>query len=344
MNNNKKVIVTGGLGYIGSHTVIELHNAGYVPIIIDNLSNASISTLDSIEKIINYRPVFYQFDLTDYVACKNFFEEYPDVENLIHFAAHKAVNESVINPLKYYHNNLTSIINILECTKSNKNINIVFSSSCTVYGQPDNLPVTELTVLKTPESPYGNTKKIGEEIFKEAANVYSNLKVISLRYFNPVGAHSSALIGELPNGVPQNLMPFITQSAVGKLPPIKIFGNDYSTEDGTCIRDYIHVVDLAKAHVKSIEYFDSMIDISYDVFNVGTGKGTSVLELITAFEDVNDLILDYKITDRRPGDIEKIYASVDKAKSTLNWESELNLADIVKSAWNWEIRLKQTKI
>ena len=341
---NKKILVTGGLGYIGSHTVVELHEAGYVPVIIDNLSNTNIQVLDNIEKIIKYRPAFHQFDLSDFQDCNNFFADHTEIENIIHFAAHKAVNESVNDPLKYYFNNLNSISNILKSTHSLNKINIVFSSSCTVYGQPELLPVTELTYLKTPESPYANTKRIGEEIFKDSAEAYSNLKVLSLRYFNPVGAHSSSFIGELPCGTPQNLMPYITQSAIGKLPPIKVFGNDYNTLDGSCIRDYIHVVDLAKAHVKAIEYFEKMNNLSYDVFNIGTGIGTSVLELINTFKKENNVNLNYSISDRRLGDIEKIYASVDKAKNTLNWQSHLNLADIVKSAWNWEVRLNQTNI
>ncbi|MGE8378467.1 MAG: UDP-glucose 4-epimerase GalE, partial [Sphingobacterium sp.] len=275
---SKKILVTGGTGYIGSHTVVELHQAGYIPVIVDDLSNSNIKILDQIEKIIGIKPEFHQFDLCDSNKVNEFVKNNSDISGIIHFAASKAVGESVQNPLKYYHNNFFSLINILESYR-NKPINFVFSSSCTVYGEPDYLPVNESAPVKKATSPYGNTKQIAEEILEETATAYDNYNIIALRYFNPVGAHESALIGELPNGVPQNLLPFITQTAIGKREKLTVFGDDYDTPDGSCVRDYIHVVDLAKAHVAAIKLLEKgNPNGKYDVFNVGTGNGYSVLE------------------------------------------------------------------
>lgn len=332
-----KILVTGGIGYIGSHTVVELHNAGYDLIIVDNLSNSNIKILDQLAQITGERHEFIELDLQDANAVDRFAENNRDITGIIHFAAYKAVGESVAEPLKYYKNNFYGLINLLTAYP---NTNFVFSSSCTVYGQPDNLPVTEDSEVKKAESPYGNTKQIAEEILVETAKVTKGLNVIALRYFNPVGAHKSALIGELPNGVPQNLVPFITQSAIGKRGPIQVFGNDYDTVDGSAVRDYIHVVDLAKAHVAAIKRLeDGKVD-SYDVFNLGTGKGSSVLEIINAFENSTGEKLDYKIAPRREGDIEKIYGDVKKSKEVLGWQTELDLNEMMRSAWQWEKHIK----
>src|SRR5690606_25472750 len=277
-----KILVTGGTGYIGSHTVVELQNAGYTPVVVDNLSNSNVGVLDQIGKITGAKPEFHNFDLCDEEAVRRFVADQPDITGVIHFAAYKAVGESVQQPLKYYHNNFFSLINLLNAYRD-KPVNFVFSSSCTVYGQPDNLPVDEAAPVKKAESPYGNTKQVAEEILIETASVNKNYNIVSLRYFNPVGAHKSALIGELPNGVPQNLVPYITQTAIGKREKITVFGNDYNTVDGSCIRDYIHVVDLAKAHVAAIKRMeDGRSSANYEVYNIGTGKGTSVLEIIHA--------------------------------------------------------------
>jgi len=330
----KKILVTGGTGYIGSHTVVELINAGYEPVIIDNLSNSSLQILDQIEKITGVKPAFYNFDLCDEQKTLEFVQNHPGIEGVIHFAAFKSVGESVSQPLKYYKNNIYSLINLLESV-SDRRINFVFSSSCTVYGEPDSLPVNEQAPVKKAESPYGNTKQIAEEILAEASSVNKNLKVIALRYFNPVGAHSSALIGELPIGVPQNLVPFITQAAIGKRGNIIVFGDDYNTPDGTCIRDYIHVVDLAKAHVAAIKKLESD-SLQYDVYNIGTGRGNSVMEVIHAFEQANGQKLNYSIGPRRPGDIIQIYGDVSKAERELSWKAELGLLEMMSSAWNWE--------
>jgi len=334
-----KILVTGGTGYIGSHTVVELHNAGYEVIVIDDLSNSSIKILDQIEAIIGIKPEFHQFDLCDTQKVNEFAAKYNDITGIIHFAAFKAVGESVKQPLKYYRNNFFSLINLL--TAFNRKINFVFSSSCTVYGQPDNLPVTELEKVKQAESPYGNTKQIAEEILVETAAVTPDLNVIALRYFNPVGAHKTALIGELPNGVPANLVPFITQSAIGKRGPITVYGDNYNTPDGSAIRDYIHVVDLAKAHVAAIKRMEEeKADTNYEVFNIGTGKGSSVLEIINAFESSTGEKLNYQIGPRREGDVEKIYGDVTKSKELLGWQTELDVNEMMRSAWEWEKYIK----
>lgn len=334
-----KILVTGGTGYIGSHTVVELHNAGYEVVIVDDLSNSSIKILDQIEAIIGIKPEFHQFDLCDTQKVNDFAAKHTDITGIIHFAAFKAVGESVEKPLKYYRNNFFSLINLLGVF--NKNIDFVFSSSCTVYGQPDSLPVTEAEKVKPAESPYGNTKQIAEEILVETAAVTPALNIVALRYFNPVGAHKSALIGELPNGVPANLVPFITQSAIGKRGPITVHGNDYNTPDGSAIRDYIHVVDLAKAHVAAIKRLEEKKSSSnYEVFNIGTGKGSSVLEIINAFESSTGEKLNYQIGPRRGGDIEKIYGDVSKSKELLGWQTELDLNEMMRSAWEWEKYIK----
>ncbi|WP_129718123.1 UDP-glucose 4-epimerase GalE [Pedobacter sp. SYP-B3415] len=334
-----KILVTGGTGYIGSHTVVELHQAGYEVLIVDDLSNSNIRILDQIEAIIGKKPLFFQFDLCDEQMVKAFAEQNADISGVIHFAASKAVGESVEKPLKYYRNNFFSLINLLQAF--NSRLNFVFSSSCTVYGQPDQLPVNESAPVKKAESPYGNTKQIAEEILAETCAVSPDLNVISLRYFNPVGAHKSALIGELPNGVPQNLVPFITQSAIGKRGPITVYGNDYNTPDGSAIRDYIHVVDLAKAHVAALKRMEEgRSEGNYEVFNVGTGKGSSVLEIIAAFESSTGEKLNYQIGPRREGDIEQIYGSVDKSAEKLGWKAELGIEEMMRSAWEWEKYIK----
>lgn len=335
-----KILVTGGTGYIGSHTVVELQQAGYTPVIVDNLSNSNVQVLDQIEKITGQKPEFYQFDLCDETRVREFVARHPDISGIIHFAAYKAVGESVQQPLKYYHNNFFSLINLLN-VYAGKPINFVFSSSCTVYGQPDQLPVTEHAPVKKAESPYGNTKQIAEEILSETATAYDNYHIISLRYFNPVGAHESVLIGELPLGVPQNLVPFITQSAVGKRGPITVFGDDYDTPDGSAIRDYIHVVDLAKAHVAAIRLLEQgNPNGRYDVFNIGTGRGYSVLEVIRAFEAATGVQLEYQIGARRAGDVEKVWGDVSKSTAELGWKAELGIEEMMRSAWKWEQYLK----
>lgn len=332
-----KILVTGGTGYIGSHTVVELFEAGYEVIVIDDFSNSDPKILDQIEKISGKKPEFQKLDLCKEDDVKAFAIQHQDIAGIIHFAASKAVGESVQNPLKYYRNNFYSLINVL--TAFNSKIKLVFSSSCTVYGQPDSLPVTENAPVKKAESPYGNTKQIAEEILQETCAVNPNLKVVVLRYFNPVGAHKSALIGELPIGVPQNLVPFITQSAIGKRGPITVYGNDYNTPDGSAIRDYIHVVDLAKAHVAAIKRLENNTE-NYEVFNVGTGKGSSVLEIINAFEFATGQKLAYKIGDRREGDIEQTYGDVSLSNTILGWKAELDLNEMMSSAWNWEKYLR----
>ncbi|NGM66606.1 UDP-glucose 4-epimerase GalE [Sphingobacterium sp. SGR-19] len=339
-----KILVTGGTGYIGSHTVVELHNAGYTPVIIDNLSNSNIQILDQIDKIIGVRPEFHQFDLCNEADVRAFVQENPDITGIIHFAASKAVGESVEKPLKYYHNNFFSLINLLNAYQG-KNINFVFSSSCTVYGEPDTLPVTESAPVKKAASPYGNTKQIAEEILEETAGAYDNYNIIALRYFNPVGAHVSALIGELPIGVPQNLLPFITQTASGKREKLTVFGGDYDTPDGSCIRDYIHVVDLAKAHVAAIRLLEKgNPNGNYDVFNVGTGNGYSVLEAIAAFEKVSGQKLNYVVGPRRHGDIIKVWGDVTKSSEQLGWRAELGIDEMMASAWKWEKYLQENPI
>ncbi|MDI9338672.1 MAG: UDP-glucose 4-epimerase GalE [Alphaproteobacteria bacterium] len=336
----KKILVTGGLGFIGSHTTIELIASGYDVVIVDDLSNSELFILDNITKIAGVKPNFYQVDVCDTEKLNNIFLKEKNIAAVIHFAASKSVGESVQYPLKYYRNNLLSLINLLECMQQFQISNIVFSSSCTVYGQPDVLPVTEATPFKPALSAYGSTKQMGEDIL-EKTTATGHIKAISLRYFNPVGAHESALLGELPVGVPNNIMPFITQTAIGKREKITVFGNDYNTPDGTCIRDYIHVVDLAKAHVISCyRLLQNKSSENCEVFNIGTGNGISVLELINAFEKYNNLKLNYIIGNRRPGDSEKIYANASKSKEILGWQTQKNIDDMVRDAWRWEQKLK----
>ena len=341
-----KILVTGGLGYIGSHTVVELHNQGLEVIIVDDLSNTSLDVLQRINKITNSSINYVNLDLKNIEATKIFISENNDIDGVIHFAASKAVGESVENPLKYYTNNLFSLTNLLnELNDLNKEINFIFSSSATVYGNPEIVPITESEPIKKAESPYGNTKQIGEEIIKDLVYSNSNFKAISLRYFNPIGAHSSAMIGELPIGVPQNLVPFITQTAIGLRKELTVFGNDYPTSDGSCLRDYIHVMDLAKAHIKSLYKLINNEDKSYyDTFNIGTGKGTSVLELIKCFENVTENKLTFKIGDRREGDVAECFADVSKANKILNWKSELSIKDSLLSSWNWEKNINNEKL
>jgi UDP-glucose 4-epimerase len=336
-----KILVTGGTGYIGSHTVVELQKAGYEVVIVDNLDNSSIQIIDQITQITGIKPEFHELDLCDEAKTVDLIKSNPDISGVIHFAAHKAVGESVQQPLKYYRNNFFSLINLLTAF-AGREVNFVFSSSCTVYGQPDVLPVTEQAPVKKAESPYGNTKQIAEEVLVETANASENYQVISLRYFNPVGAHESALIGELPIGVPQNLVPFITQSAIGKRGPITVFGNDYNTPDGSCVRDYIHVVDLAKAHIAALRRQEGgAMRGKFEIFNIGTGKGSSVLEVINAFEKSTGVKLEYKIGPRREGDVEQVWGDVTKAQQELGWKAELALEDMMKSAWAWECYIKE---
>ena len=337
----KQILVTGGTGYIGSHTTVELQNAGYEVIIVDNLSNSSLDVLDGIEKITGIRPTFEQFDLIEKEKVESFFVKYPKIEAIIHFAASKAVGESVEKPLLYYRNNLVSMINILECQLKYGVLNIVFSSSCTVYGQPDQLPVTENTPRKDAESPYGNTKKVNEDILRDTIAANPKIKGIALRYFNPVGAHPSALIGELPLGIPANLVPFITQTAAGLRSELKVFGNDYDTVDGSAVRDYINIVDLAKAHVVAVKrLLENKTKAGYEIFNLGTGSGVSVLEAINAFEEATGIKLNYKIVGRRAGDIEKIWADTTFANEELGWKAETGIQETMLSAWKWEKKLR----
>jgi UDP-glucose 4-epimerase len=338
---SKKILVTGGTGYIGSHTVVELQESGYDVVIVDNLSNSKIEVLDNIEKITGIRPEFEKFDLADEKLTDEFFKKYTDVEAVIHFAAFKAVGESVQKPLMYYRNNLNSLMNLLSGMKDHGVKHMVFSSSCTVYGQPDKLPVTEETPRKEAESPYGNTKAVSEDIMRDMAKVNEELNLIALRYFNPIGAHESALIGELPVGVPNNLVPFITQTAAGVREELSIFGDDYDTPDGTAIRDFINVVDLAKAHVVAIDrLLNGKNKKNYEYFNVGTGEGVSVMQLVKAFMKVTGVNLKYKIVGRREGDIEKIWADTSYANKELGWKAEKTIEETLLSAWNWEKRLR----
>jgi UDP-glucose 4-epimerase len=338
----EKIIVTGGAGFIGSHTVVELHEAGFTPIIVDDFSNSDRKVLDGLAAIMGSRPICYEVDCNDKAAFEEVFRKEGQVKGAIHFAAFKAVGESVQKPIQYFRNNLNSLVTLMDLMVKHGAPNLVFSSSCTVYGQPERLPVNEQSPILPAQSPYGSTKQLCEEIIKQTTSVGQPLKAISLRYFNPIGAHPSANIGELPLGTPNNLIPFITQSAAGLRPPITVFGNDYNTPDGTCIRDYIHVVDLAKAHVKALQLLDRVSGAThYDVFNVGTGRGNTVLEVIKAFEAATGAKLDYKIGPRRPGDVEKIYAEVDKSRDGLGWQAELSLEQGLGDAWRWQQKLLQ---
>ena len=340
-----KILVTGGTGYIGSHTVVELQAAGYEVVIIDNLSNSNREVLDGIEKISGIRPVFVEADCTDMAALTKLFDENPGINGIINFAASKAVGESVQKPLLYYRNNLVTLINLLELMPKYGTKGIVFSSSCTVYGEPDVNPVDETAPIKKATSPYGNTKQISEEIITDYITSGAPIKSILLRYFNPVGAHPSAEIGELPNGVPQNLIPFLTQTAIGIRKELSVFGNDYNTPDGSCIRDFINVVDLAKAHVKALErMLEDKSEEKLEVFNLGTGVGLSVLELINAFETATGVKVPHKIVGRREGDIEKVWANPDRANNVLGWKAATPIEDTMRSAWNWQLRLPERGI
>ncbi len=335
-----KIIVTGGLGFIGSHTVVELQNEGFEVVAIDNLSNSSESVLDGIFNITGKKPIFEKMDLRDKTSVQNLFKKHQDIAGVIHFAASKAVGESVENPLLYYENNINSLVYVLQELKELPNANFIFSSSCTVYGQAEKMPITEDASIQTAMSPYGNTKQIGEEIITDTAKV-TNINSILLRYFNPIGAHSSAEIGELPLGVPQNLVPFITQTAYGLREKLSVFGDDYPTPDGTAVRDYIHVVDLAKAHVIALKRLINKQNVSkVETFNLGTGTGSSVLEVIHAFEKVSGQKLNYQIVGRREGDITSAYANTDKANSVLGWKSQLSLEEALESAWKWEKKIR----
>jgi UDP-glucose 4-epimerase len=335
-----KILVTGGTGYIGSHTVVELQQKGFDVIIVDNLSNSNINVLSSIEKITGIKPEFEEFNLIDKDKTADFFKRFNDIRGIIHFAAYKAVGESVEKPLMYYRNNLFSLVNILQGMKDNNIENFVFSSSCTVYGQPEELPVTEDAPVQKAESPYGNTKQISEEIITDTVKS-TDIKAIALRYFNPIGAHESAIIGELPIGIPNCLMPFITQTAIGIREQLRVFGGDYNTPDGTAIRDYIHVVDLAKAHVIAVDrMIKKKMKKDFEVFNLGTGNGFSVLEVIKSFEKVTGEKLNYRIVDRRAGDVEQVWADTKFANDELGWKAEKDLDEMTLSAWKWELALK----
>ena len=336
----KKILVTGGLGYIGSHTVVELQNAGFKVIIIDNLSNSSIEVLDRITSISKVVPSFEKLDLRVKDDVSDFFKRHTDINGIIHFAASKAVGESVEKPLLYYENNLNTLIYLLQECNIHKIYNFIFSSSCTVYGEPDSLPITEDAAVKIATSPYGNTKQISEEIIFDSCSV-SEVQAISLRYFNPIGAHHTAEIGELPAGIPQNLVPFITQTAAKLRDQLLVFGADYPTPDGSCIRDYIHVVDLAKAHVVALKrLLESKNSKDFELFNIGTGRGSSVLEVVNAFEKVTGEKLNYKIVDRRPGDVVSVYADTTKANDVLGWKAENSMEDALASAWKWEKKIR----
>lgn len=339
-----RILVTGGTGYIGSHTTVELMQQGYDVTIVDNLSNSNIDVLDGIESIVKKRPDFANIDCCNYVDLDNVFKQYTDIVGVIHFAASKAVGESVEKPLLYYRNNIGSLVTLLEVMREHHVSNIVFSSSCTVYGQPDaaHLPVDETAPIQKALSPYGNTKQINEEIINDEARADKDLNATILRYFNPIGAHPSAKIGELPNGVPQNLLPFVTQTAAHLRPQLKVFGDDYNTPDGSCIRDYIYVVDLAKAHVKAI---DRMLNTKnreqVEVFNLGTGRGLSVFEIIKGFEKATKKRITYIVVGRREGDIEQVWANPRKANEILGWKADTPIADVLKSAWKWEKHIRK---
>ena len=338
--NKEKILITGGTGYIGSHTAVEFMEAGFDVVIIDDLSNSHIEVLDGIEKIVGRRPKFEQVDMGDLSALKNFFEAEGDISGVVHFAASKAVGESVEKPTLYYRNNLVSLLNLLDCMREAGTETVVFSSSCTVYGQPASLPVTEETPMKPADSPYGNTKKICEDILRDTLQSGAKLKAAALRYFNPVGAHPSAEIGEIPKGVPNNLVPYITQTAAGLREKLMVFGNDYDTRDGTCIRDFIHVVDLARAHVAAFRKLANADQGAYEVYNLGTGNGNTVMELINAFVEATGINVPYEFAPRRTGDIEKIYADSSLANNALGWKAELGTKDMMASAWKWETKYR----
>ena len=336
-----KILVTGGTGYIGSHTYVELTNAGYDVVIIDNLCNSNIEVLNSLREITGVKPKFYNIDLSNKVQVDDFFTSNSNFDAIIHFAALKAVGESVQKPLAYYENNLFGLINILTNMEKHNIKGMVFSSSCTVYGQPDHLPVVESTPRKTAESPYGNTKSIAEDIIRDQCKASTSTQIIALRYFNPIGAHPSALIGELPIGTPNNLIPFITQTAAGMREYLSVFGSNYNTPDGTAIRDYIDVIDLAKAHVVAIDRIvNKKQESNFEYFNIGTGLGRSVLEVITAFETATNVKLNYKIVDRREGDIEKIWADTTISNQKLNWEAKTSLEESLSNSWKWEKKIR----
>ena len=336
-----KILVTGGLGFIGSHTVVELQEKGYEVVIIDNLSNSSISVLDGIKNITGIKPVFENLDVRNKQAVQDFFKSHQNIAGVIHFAASKAVGESVENPLLYYENNINALVYLLQELTKLESANLIFSSSCTVYGQAEKMPITENAPVQQAMSPYGNTKQIGEEIITDVAKV-TNLNAVLLRYFNPIGAHNSTEIGELPLGVPQNLVPFITQTAIGLREQLSVFGNDYPTPDGTAIRDYIHVVDLAKAHVVALERLLQKNNKEVvETFNLGTGKGSSVLEVVQTFEKVTGEKVNHKIVARREGDITQAYANTDKANTVLGWQAQLTLAEALNSAWKWEQKIRK---
>lgn len=341
---NKKIIVTGGCGYIGSHTVVELINNNYDVVILDDLSNSSIETIERIEKITGTKPSFINIDLKDEIKTKAIFKEHNDAKAVINFAAYKAVGESVQKPLMYYQNNLYSLVNILSAIEENNIDGFIFSSSATVYGTPKSLPITEKNETQRPFSPYGNTKKMAEEILEDVIKSNPKISAISLRYFNPIGAHKSGLIGELPSGTPNNLMPYITQTAVGIRKKLMVFGNDYPTKDGTPIRDYIHVVDLAKAHVLAVNRIvNKKQEEAFEIFNLGTGNGYSVLDIINSFEKVTNSKLNYEITERRPGDVPKLYASTELAKEKLGWVALETLDEMIGSSWNWEKKYRESQ-
>ncbi len=335
-----KILVTGGLGFIGSHTVVELQNQGFEVIIIDNLSNTSLNVLDGIANISGINTAFEKLDLREKEKVQDFFKRHNDISGVIHFAASKAVGESVENPLLYYENNINALVYLLQELKQKSEASFIFSSSCTVYGQAEKMPITEDASIQTAMSPYGNTKQIGEEIITDTTKV-TNINAILLRYFNPIGAHPSAEIGELPIGIPQNLVPFITQTGFGLRKELSVYGDDYPTPDGTCIRDYIHVVDLAKAHVIALKRLLGKKNLTeVETFNLGTGTGSSVLEVIRAFEKVSGKKLPYKIVDRREGDITSAYANTDKANNVLGWKAQFTLEQAMESAWKWEQKIR----
>lgn len=338
----ERILVTGGTGYIGSHTVVELQKVGYSVVIIDNLSNSNREVLDGIERITGIRPDFVEGDCTDIEVLKKLFADYPDIKGIINFAASKAVGESMHKPILYYRNNLNTLLNLLDLMGPNGVKGIVFSSSCTVYGEPDENPVTEKAPIKKATSPYGNTKQISEEIITDVINSGAPFKSVILRYFNPVGAHPSAEIGELPNGVPQNLIPYLTQTAIGIRKELSVFGDDYNTPDGSCIRDYINVVDLAQAHVIAVKrMLDDKSEAKIEIFNLGTGNGVSVLELIKVFEEATGVKVPHKIVGRRAGDIEKVWADPAYANEVLGWKATSSLADTMRSAWAWQLKLRE---